>query len=584
MSVNPLSNSGIEQLVTQYSTVEYNKAISPLETRKARFNTLSSTWEDLSSKLDSFRTILAELKVATSSSLFKSKKATLSTSDYFTASAGKTANAGNYSIRVNQLAKSDLLVSQSLAYTTDTYDVTDMTGKHTIKMKSGDYTSYVDVDFDDTENNQTLMQKLSTAINTDKAVVKSSTANQSNTFSGTGEFIVNLNGTKKTISYDFTNASYSDVANDLKTKIGDNTGITTEIDSTTGQLKLTVDDSAKYISIETSDDIAGIVSFMGINVTKEKAASAISTGSYFSPSTGNTKFSLTADNTGYDNRLILEDVSGNALGKLGLTSSILNSRTLITGDDSAGFVYSGNSTTDNQLNAKLNFNGINIQRNTNSITDLADGVTFALTSTMKDTVNPVDVTVANDDSTITNKIKDFIKQFNSVYSTIKYNSTTDSTTRGVFVGDATASSLLRNLTTTAIGKVNGVSDSQYSRLSRIGITFDPDSGLTLDNESLLTGSIADHGSDVEALFSSTDGVAAKLYSTVNNYVGSTGVIANIRNTYSSSLKYLTDKITSTQTRIDKNSENLRNKYYQMQQQYATMINNQNTLSSFMASS
>lgn len=527
---------------------------------------------------------MADLKVSTSSSLFNSKKASLSTSDYFTATAGKTTNAGNYSIRVNQLAKSDLLVSQSLAFTADNYDITDMAGTHSIKMKSGDYTSYVDVEFDGSENYQTLMQKLSTAVNTDKAVVKSTTTNQGNNFTGKGEFKLNLNGTEKTISYDFNNASYSDVAANLKTQIGDNSGITTEVDETTGLLKLTVDDSAKYLSIENANDTAGVLSFMGIDVKKEKAASAISTASYFSPSTGNTKFSITADNTGYDNRLILEDLSGSALSKLGLTSTILNNRSLITGDDSAGFVYTSNSTTDNQLNAKLNFNGINIQRNTNSITDLAAGVTFALTSTMKDTVNPVDVTVANDDTTISNKIKDFIKQFNSVYTTIKYNSTTDTTTRGVFVGDSTASSLLRNLTSSAMGKVNGVSDSQFSRLSRVGIIFDPESGLTLNDESLLNNSISDHGENVAALFSATDGIATKLYANVSNYTGSTGVIANLKNTYDSSLKYLTDKITSTQSRIDTNAEKLRNKYYQMQQQYATMINNQNTLNSLTGGS
>nr|HPN38299.1 flagellar filament capping protein FliD [Melioribacteraceae bacterium] len=385
MSVNPLSTSGIEQLVNQYATVERNRTISPLETRKSKFSTLSNAWGDLSSRLESFKNVLNDLRSKSTTSLFNSKKTTLSSSEYFTATASTSANAGNYNLRINQLAKSDLLVSSSLAFTADTYDITNMAGKHSIKIGSGEFTSYVDVEFDDSENYQTLMQKLSTAINTDKAVVKSSTANQSNTFSGTGEFKVNLNGTETKIAYDYSNKSYSEVVDDLKSKFGDIKGITAEKDGTTGQLKLTVDDSSKYISIKSSDDSAGLLNFLGVDVSKEKAASALSTASYFAPSTGYTKFSLTADITGYDNRLILEDVSGSALDKLGLNSSLLSNRTLITDDNSAGFVYSANSTTDNQLNAKLNFNGINIQRNTNSITDLVDGVTFNLSGVMADT-------------------------------------------------------------------------------------------------------------------------------------------------------------------------------------------------------
>ena len=453
MSVNPLSTSGIEQLVTQYATVESNRTIAPLETRKSKFSSLSSAWEDLSTRLDKFKSILYDLKSTTTSSLFKSKKTTLSSSDYFTATASTTANAGNYSIRVNQLAKSDLMVSSSLAFTTDTYDITNMAGTHTVKLQSGDYTSYVDVEFDDSENNQTLMQKLSTAINTDKAVVKSSTTNQSNTFTGTGEFKVNLNGTETTIAYDYSNKSYSEVVDDLKSKIGDISGITAEKDTTTGQLKLTVDDSSKYISLKSSDDNGGLLNFLGIDVTKEKAASALTTASYFAPSSGLTKFSLTADNTGYDNRLILSDVSGSALSSLGLTASVLNNRTVIADDNAAGFVYSANSTTDNQLNAKLNFNGINIQRNTNSITDLVDGVTFNLSGVMADTAKTVDVTVAADDTTIKNKVKDFIKSFNDVYLNIKNKSTSDKLGRGVFTSDATAQSILRTLTTSVMNKV-----------------------------------------------------------------------------------------------------------------------------------
>lgn len=579
MSINPLSTSGIEQLVNQYATVESNRTISPLETRKSKFSSLSNAWGDLSSRLESFKNILYDLKSTTTSSLFKTKKTTLSTSDYFTASASTTANAGNYNMRVNQLAKSDLLVSSSLAFTADTYDIVDMSGTHSIKINSGDYSSTVDVEFDNSENYQTLMQKLSTAVNTDKAVVKSSTANQASTFTGNGEFKVNLNGTETTIAYDYSNMSYSDVVTDLMSKLGDVSGITAEKDSSTGQLKLTVDDSSKYISLKSSDDTAGLLNFLGIDVTKEKAASALATASYFAPSSGLTKFSLTSDATGYDNRLILSDVSGSALNRLGLTSTVLTERTQIADDNSAGYVYSAASSTNNQLNAKLNFNGINIQRNSNSISDLVDGVTFNLTGVMADTAKTVDVTVASDDTTIKNKVKDFIKGFNDIYLNIKNKSTSDKLGRGVFTSDSTAQSVLRTLTNAVMSPVSTASDSVYNRLSTIGINFDPTTGLTFSDETKFSQAISEKQDAVASIFNSSEGIATKLYNSVSSYLGSTGVIANVKSSYDNNIKYLTDKITSVQSRIDKSSETLRKKYQEMQNQYAALINSQNMLNS-----
>ncbi|HPN36867.1 MAG TPA: flagellar filament capping protein FliD, partial [Melioribacteraceae bacterium] len=205
--------------------------------------------------------------------------------------------------------------------------------------------------------------------------------------------------------------------------------------------------------------------------------------------------------------------------------------------------------------------------------------TFNLTGVMPETAKTVDLTVASDDTTIKNKVKDFIKGFNDIYLTIKNKSTSDKLGRGVFTSDATAQSMLRTLTTTVMNNVGTASDSTYNRLSSLGITFDPTSGLTFADETKFTQAISEKQDAVASIFNSSEGIATKLYSTVNNYLGSTGVIANVKNSYDNNIKYLTDKITSVQSRIDKSSENLRKKYQEMQNQYAALINSQNMLSS-----
>jgi flagellar hook-associated protein 2 len=198
---------------------------------------------------------------------------------------------------------------------------------------------------------------------------------------------------------------------------------------------------------------------------------------------------------------------------------------------------------------------------------------------MADTAKTVDVTVAADDTTIKNKVKDFIKSFNDVYLNIKNKSTSDKLGRGVFTSDATAQSILRTLTTSVMNKVDSASDSVYNRLSAIGITFDPTTGLTFADETKFSQAISEKADSVASIFNSSSGIATKLYSNVSNYLGSAGVIANVKTSYDNNIKYLTDKITSVQARIDKSSETLRKKYQEMQNQYAALINSQNMLSS-----
>jgi len=151
-----LSTSYITQLIDNYKYNEQVKQVEPITARKAKYSNLSSTWNSLKTKLSSFRTILSDLKSTSSDSLFNTKKATLSSSDFFTASADKTASINNYEMRVLQLAKNDLLVSNTMVSGTS---VTTLAGNHTFSVSSGNYSANVDVELTASETNSSIMNK-----------------------------------------------------------------------------------------------------------------------------------------------------------------------------------------------------------------------------------------------------------------------------------------------------------------------------------------------------------------------------------------------------------------------------------------
>jgi flagellar hook-associated protein 2 len=579
-----LSTSGVDGLIRSYQSVQHSRRVYPLEVRKQKFSTLSTGWGDLKTKLTALKSTAYDFKTSTDTSLFFTRSVSVSDESILTATASSNASQSSYTMRINQLAKSDLIVSDT--QTSETA-VTSMAGTHTIQIGSGDYTSTVDVELTGTETNETIMEKLSTAINADKAVSLSDSFDPTATFSDTGSFTIDVNGTEDTISYDYgtTSKTYDEVMDDLVADINTNVnGVLAEkvVDDVTGfvSLQITVEDSDNYITI------GGTSSFLNMDVTKEKGASGLADASVFAPATDQTKFSIAAKESGYDNRLIMSDVSGSIFNQVGLSSAVLSTRTIASDDNTAGFIYTSTSSTDNELNAKVEFNGINIQRNTNVITDLVDSVTFNLSAINEASDPDVSVSVKVDTEEITNNIKEFISNFNNAYTYIKNNSYSsgDKNNRGAFVGDSTARSLMSTLTNLAMGEVTGLQDGNFSYLSEIGITFDPTAGLSISDSSKLETSLEENASQVADLFSSTNGIANSLYDTLDNYLGVDGSISNLIESYDSNVTYYNNKIESVNKSIEKSADILRNQYEDLQMQLLTLQYSFSSMSAFSSNS
>lgn len=588
MAIDALTTSGINTTIQTYTDNEVAKRITPINTRITTYQNMNSAWTDLSTKLNALKSAAYDLQSANSSTYFGAKSATSSNSTFVTATATKDASIAAFTMRVNQLAKNDIAVSNTLTSATS---VTNMSGTHTLQFTSGGYTAAVDVSLTDSETNGSIMQKIADAVNGSKAVVSSASVDGATTFTGAGTFNLNLNGTTTAIAYDYSSGkSYSDVVDDLATKInsamGGNLVAEKVVNGSNVSLKMTVSDSTQYLSVDQTSDTGGLLgnSNLKLSADKVKAASGLVSAAVFTPSTGNSKISFTSTNSGYDNRIQMLDKSGSALNFLGLDAATLASHKQNADDNSAGFIYGANSSTDNQLNAKVIFNGINIQSNTNTLDTLATGVTFNLNSTMLASDKDVTVNIQSNVAAVQNKLSDFFAKFNAVYQNIKNKSNTDSSGRGLFVGDETASALLRSMTNISIGKVAGIQTSNLSYLTQLGITFDPATGLSLSDSSKLSSAISNKPDQVAALFNSSSGIAASMYNQISKYVGSDGVIAHLQTSLSTTIKYNQDKVTSLQASIDKSAKVLRDQYNRLQSQYINLINASNAFTSAYSSS
>ena len=454
--MNILSTSSINSLINNYKLSERYKTIKPLETRKSKFSNLSKTWNSLSSKLTSLKSMLINLKDNSAGKTFDSKTVELSTADYFDASATSSASLSSYNVFIKQLAQNDVVMSDTK---TAESSAGLSAGTYTFKISSGSFDKNIDIIVEGTETVKEVMEKIADAINND----------------------------------------------------------------------------------EESNVKASI----------------------FAPKDGEAKLSVVAGNSGQNNAITINDVSGNVLGSIGMNFS---SRTLANGN-SGGYSHSLS-----ELNAKLSLNGIDVERASNVIDDLISGVTLTLKKSMDEGVPKVNLIVKNNMEAIKSDIEDFIKKFNDVYTYVKQNSkTTQDGDRGIFVGNNSARALMQTFAKTAYAQVEGLPDGKLSYLNEIGITFDSEKGLSISDSSKLEDALKNKSEEVSNLFASDNGIATKLFDTVERYIGNNGLITTLTDSYDKSVTYLKERITSKEKQIDKGASSLRHEYETLQNQLAILL-------------
>jgi flagellar hook-associated protein 2 len=583
-----LTTETINTLISSYETQQKSILVEPLTTKQERYEKLNTTYSDVSTKLTALKNSVRTLKYTGNDSAFAAKTCSVSNSEFISASAGNAAGAGSYTFQIDQLAKNDVAMSQSLAAATSS----GLSGTHNFQIKTGDgstgeYVSNVSVTFDGTETNDEMMEAIRDAINSDSVEITSDAKTGSATYSGgAGTFTLDLNGTEKTIPF-VGGGTYEDLINEITGYVNDNiSGVTAEKvvdDPNPGDVKfkLSVGNSNNYISISTASGYDA-VSDLNIGVTNEKGAAGIVTASVFTPVSGSTQFSVTSRKTGIDNRItsIQDTGTSTALSALGLNLGTTRT-TFSQSANTSGFVYSDITEDNNLLNAKFEFNGLSLQNNLNDISDLVTNTTFSLKSVMDASDSDVTVSIGADTETVTTSLKTFVTAFNDLYTYLKEQTSVTTDTKGVLRGQASADSLLEMLRNAAINKVSGTNSGNLGYLSQLGLTFDSSNGISISDSDLLEEKLSGSIDQVEDMFNNeTYGIATKMYSTITPYLGVAGYLAKSQETFTENVSFIKDQVESVETRIAKGSDNLRKQYQDLQVQLFTL---NNTSSQFFSS-
>ena len=159
-------------------------------------------------------------------------------------------------------------------------------------------------------------------------------------------------------------------------------------------------------------------------------------------------------------------------------------------------------------NAQLKVDGVSVERATNTITDLIDGVQLQLTGTSS---VPVALTANTPTDALKQAISDFVESYNEVVKTI--NTQTDPQT-GPLRGDTAARGLLSTLhSLTTRSLLTGAAAGTPTTLAEIGMKTNRDGTLSVD-DATVTRALTNNPAAVEAMFSfstaSSDGLTVAL--------------------------------------------------------------------------
>jgi flagellar hook-associated protein 2 len=187
--------------------------------------------------------------------------------------------------------------------------------------------------------------------------------------------------------------------------------------------------------------------------------------------------------------------------------------------------------------AIVKVSGFEIHGDRNTIDGAIDGVTLVLKKA-NEAGETASLDIARDDASILSKAQAFVTAFNALAKQIStlgaYNATTR--TGGALLGD----SLLRGIDTQVrriISDPVNEANPQYRTLASMGITTNADGTLALDTAKFQKALNADPLA-VNTVFSSENGVAAKLGKFLDQKLATTGEIANRTTTLDTSQKSL----------------------------------------------
>lgn len=198
--------------------------------------------------------------------------------------------------------------------------------------------------------------------------------------------------------------------------------------------------------------------------------------------------------------------------------------------------------TQGASDAVVKIQGVSIATNGNTISNAIDGIDLTVNKTGSTTL-----TVTRDTSDLKSKLNAFVTAYNNLNSSIKSLGAYDATTKtaAVLNGDSSLRSVQSQVRAALTSVPSGLSGNTYQTLSSMGVSFQSDGSLQVDNTKFDKAA----STDFSAVANAIGAYGTALKTTTTNLLGTTGVIASRTDGLNASVKSIGKQIDALNNRL-----------------------------------
>jgi len=282
---------------------------------------------------------------------------------------------------------------------------------------------------------------------------------------------------------------------------------------------------------------------------------------------------IKSTDTGSDNFLNMTEING---------SDVLRSFNFLAADgtrrlaDGASGGFLALDTAD--LDAKINFDGIDIIKGTNEINDILPGISITLHHVQNSDDEPLSLSVSSDTENIRSEIEKFIEQFNETITYLNTKTSVDTVnfTRGDLAGDIVFSSLKFSLRGMVSGIVYGLPDGDPQLLSQIGIGLSREGTLSIKDSSKFEEALNGDVGKVTQLFTAENGVGNKLTELLDTFVNAGGKVDRSKKGVTRQISSIDTRIKNYEARLALREQILRRQFTELQKSL-NLLNSQRSM-------
>jgi flagellar hook-associated protein 2 len=462
--------SGIdwESTIQQLMTIEARRK-TLLQNRRDENSTKLSLWTEIQSKVSALQSAMEGMDQR---SEFAVKSASSSDATLVAVSANASAAAGAHTVEVLQLAKAHRIAAQGWADKNAT-GVGDSGGNFVIQV-NGKTITIADADLSSSTTLEQLCNLINSSPDNDNLVTASIVDDGSST-----------NQYRLVLASDSTGVDNRITISSNPTSLD---FVGTKVDAAETQTGWT-----GTSAVSSSGTYAG---------TTNKSYSFTVAGSG-SQTVGAADITLNwVDSLGHTGTTVIPTGYGGAPVAVAEGVQLSFAAGALTGGESFDVdVYTPQLTA--AQDARVAVDGIYMNKASNSITDVLDGVTLNLNSAKPGTV--VDLSIANDTESVKAKIQDFVDAYNTLMGETANFSSYDekNKTAAPLLGDGFLSDVRASLSMVPSQILSGLPpNSIYDSLAVLGIKGGAQGQLTID-DAKLTDALENHFDDVVSLFTQT---------------------------------------------------------------------------------